>query len=356
MDTRLSALWKPLLILASTFILLVAMKLMAFFLGPLLMALFFAAILSPLHNWVFSKRPSRGLAVLATVGAYILILIFLGWVLSTAVTQIGAILADLGASIAANAQAAIEQAGSVPVAGEALGGVASALNPAQLLGVAAGLAQAAAGVLSSLLVTSFLFIFLVVELPTIQRSLREIFGAGHPIPLRTEAAMDNTARYIILRTLVNLVTGAGVFVICLLMKIPDAFLWGVMVFVLSYIPYIGMFIACIPPSLLALSIGGVPYMLLFIVLITVVNGLAENVVSPIITGKGLQMSATLVFLSFMLWGEILGGTGYLLAVPLTVGLLLFFGAFEETRGLVAAVSDIPLPEPPELPTGAVPSE
>ena len=51
-------------------------------------------------------------------------------------------------------------------------------------------------------------------------------------------------------------------------------------------------------------------MLLFIVLITVANGLAEQVVSPIITGKGLQMSATLVFLSFMLWGGILGGSPF----------------------------------------------
>jgi len=353
MENKISALWKPLLVLAATFILLAGMKLMAFFFGPLLMALFFAAVLLPLHNWVLSKRPSRGLAVLATLGAYVLILVFLGWVLSTAVTQIGDIVADLSASIAANAQAGVEGVSSLPVIGGPLSGVAKTLDPSQLVGVAASLAQVVAGVLSSLLLTSFLFIFLVVELPTIQRRLRDILGAGHPIPLRTEAAMDNTARYIILRTLVNLITGTAIFLICLLMNIPDAFLWGVMVFVLSYIPYIGMFIACIPPSLLALSIGGWPYMLLFIVLISVANGLAENVVSPLITRKGLKMSATLVFLSFMFWGNIFGGAGFFLAVPLTVGMLLFFGAFEETKGLVAAVSDIPLPE---TPVEAIPSE
>lgn len=346
MENKISALWKPLVVLAATLILLAGLKLMASFFGPLLMALFFAAVLSPLHNWVFRKRPSRGLAVLATVGAYILILIFLAWVLSTAVTEIGNILTDLSASIAANAQAGVEEASSVPVVGEALGGVAKTLDPSQLMGMAAGLAQFLAGFLSNQLLTLFIFIFLVAELPTIQRRLREIFGAGHAIPLRSEAAMDNTARYFILRTIVNLITGVAIFVICLLMNIPNAFLWGVIVFVLSYIPYIGMFIACVPPSLLALSIGGVPYMLLFILLITVANGLAEQVVSPIITGKGLQMSATLVFVSFMLWGDILGGSGYFLAVPLTVAMLLFFGAFEETKGLVAAVSEIPMPEPP----------
>jgi predicted PurR-regulated permease PerM len=346
MENKISALWKPLVVLAATFILLAGMKLMVSFFGPLLMALFFAAVLSPLQNWVYSKRPSRGLAVLATIGAYILILIFLAWVLSTAVTQIGEIMADLGAGIAVSAQAAVEEASAVPAVGEALGGLAKTLDPSKLVGLAAGLTQALVSFLSSQLVIFFIFVFLVIELPSIQRRLREIFGAGHAIPLRSEAAIDNTARYFMLRTLVNLVTGAAIFVICLLMNIPNAFLWGLIVFVLSYIPYIGMFIACVPPSLLAFSIGGWPYMLLFIVLITVANGLAEQVVSPIITGRGLQMSATLVFLSFMLWGEILGGSGYFLAVPLTVAMLLFFGAFEETKGLVEAVSSIPMPEPP----------
>jgi predicted PurR-regulated permease PerM len=275
MEYKISALWKPLVVLAATFVLLAGMKLMVSFFGPLLMALFFAAVLLPLHNWVLSKRPSRGLAVLATIGAYVLIVIFLAWVLSTAVTQIGAIVADLGASIAANAQAGVEEASSVPVVGEALGGVATTFDPSKLVGVAAGLAQFLAGFLSRQLLTFFIFVFLVIELPVIQRRLREIFGARHAIPLRSEAAMDNTARYFILRTYVNLITGVAIFLICLLMNIPNAFLWGVMVFVLSYIPYIGMFIACIPPSLLAFSIGGWPYMLIFIVLITVANGLAE---------------------------------------------------------------------------------
>lgn len=345
MNATSSSVSKPLLILAATVVILGAVKILASFFAPLFLALLFAFVLSPLHSWLRARGAPRALAVLATIALYILILIFLAWVLSAAVTEIGAILQNEGGKAAANGEAAIQQVQAWPVVGPAWDSAAKMLDPAQLGNLAAGLAKGLAGLLSNLLVTSLLFIFIVIELPVIMRRLRETYGSDHPIPVRAGAAVDLTAHFFVLRTLVNLVTGLGIFVVCILMGIPSAALWGLMVFILSYIPYIGIFIACVPPSLLALANGGVPYMLLFILLVIIVNGLAEQVLSPLITGRGLRISPTLVFLSFMLWGFILGGPGFIVAVPLTVGLLLFFGAFDETKGLVAAVSNIPVPEP-----------
>jgi predicted PurR-regulated permease PerM len=121
-------------------------------------------------------------------------------------------------------------------------------------------------------------------------------------------------------------------------------LWGVLVFVLSYIPYLGILIACVPPALLAFVDGGFAWMAWFVLLSTVVNWLAEQVVAPLVTGKGLRISPVVVFLSSIMWGYILGGIGFLLAVPLAKGFLLFFGAFKETAPFAALVSQIPLPE------------
>jgi predicted PurR-regulated permease PerM len=56
-----------------------------------------------------------------------------------------------------------------------------------------------------------------------------------------------------------------------------------------------------------------------------------------VMGRGLSISPTVVFLSFLFWMFILGGPGALIAMPLTLGIVLFMRNFEETRNLVAAV-------------------
>ena len=80
------------------------------------------------------------------------------------------------------------------------------------------------------------------------------------------------------------------------------------------------------------------------VLAIVINGISENVVSPMIMGKGLSISPTVVFLSFLFWMAVLGGSGAFVAMPLTVGLILFMSTFEETRGLAAIMGSTPSSE------------
>jgi AI-2 transport protein TqsA len=63
-----------------------------------------------------------------------------------------------------------------------------------------------------------------------------------------------------------------------------------------------------------------------------------------VMGKGLSVSPTVVFLSFIFWMFILGGSGALIAMPLTVGLILFMSSYEETRGLAAIMGSTPTSE------------
>ena len=85
----------------------------------------------------------------------------------------------------------------------------------------------------------------------------------------------------------------------------------------------------------------IPTALIIIVLALVINSLTENIVAPMIMGKGLSISPTVVFLSFIFWMFILGGAGAFVAMPLTVGLVLFMNSFQETRGLAALMGNLP---------------
>ncbi len=81
--------------------------------------------------------------------------------------------------------------------------------------------------------------------------------------------------------------------------------------------------------------------LIILVLTIVINSLAENVVSPLVMGKGLSVSPTVVFLSFVIWMNILGGLGAFVAMPLTLALILLMRNFEETRGLAEIMVTTP---------------
>jgi hypothetical protein len=75
------------------------------------------------------------------------------------------------------------------------------------------------------------------------------------------------------------------------------------------VPYIGIFIATIPPTFLALTEFGPGRALLVVVGITVINVGIENTVFPRMVGKSLSLPTTVVFLSFFLWLSLLGAPG-----------------------------------------------
>ena len=110
-------------------------------------------------------------------------------------------------------------------------------------------------------------------------------------------------------------------------------LWGILTFFLSFVPYIGLVLAVAPAVVLALAEFGLSRAVLVIVGVVVINVLAENVLSPMMMGRGLNLSPTVVFLSFILWAWVLGGPGAFLAVPITMFVIGMLETFPETRWL-----------------------
>jgi AI-2 transport protein TqsA len=152
-----------------------------------------------------------------------------------------------------------------------------------------------------------------------------------------------------LRAIVNLVTGAGITVMLFLFGVDFPLLWGILTFFLSFIPYIGLVLATAPAVVLTLAEFGVERALLVIAGIVVVNVVAENLLQPLLMGRGLSISPTIVFLSFIFWAWLLGGPGAFLALPLTLFVAVMFDTFPETRWLaglmIVSDSDTDAPAP-----------
>jgi AI-2 transport protein TqsA len=140
-----------------------------------------------------------------------------------------------------------------------------------------------------------------------------------------------------LRAIVNLVTGAGVTVLLFVLGVDFPLLWGILTFFLSFVPYIGLVLAVAPAVVLALAEFGVTRAVLVIAGVVVINVLAENVLSPMMMGRGLNISPTVVFLSFIIWAWLLGGPGAFLALPITLFVAVMFDTFPETRWLASII-------------------
>jgi AI-2 transport protein TqsA len=121
--------------------------------------------------------------------------------------------------------------------------------------------------------------------------------------------------------------------------VDDAVLWAVGAFFLSFVPYLGLVLAMIPPTVLALAESGPLAAGLVVVGFVVLNLVAENVLEPTLTGRALSLSTWVVFIMFFFWVWLIGPVGALLAMPITVLIVLVLAHNEPTRWVAALLSD-----------------
>ncbi len=125
-------------------------------------------------------------------------------------------------------------------------------------------------------------------------------------------------KYLSVKTLISLITGAFAGLILYLFGVNYAIIWGFFTFILNYIPNIGSVIATIFPVLMAIiqfeSIWPAIWILLILITVQMVFG---NVVEPRILGMRLGLSPLIVILSLIFWGWLWGIVGMILAVPIT---------------------------------------
>ena len=122
------------------------------------------------------------------------------------------------------------------------------------------------------------------------------------------------------------------------MKVDYPLLWGLLAFLLNYIPNLGSIIAAVPTVLLTLVQLGWSAALIVFAGYSVVNVVIGSFIEPRFMGKGLGLSTLVVFLSLVFWGWVLGPVGMLLSVPLTMTLKIALESSEENRWLAKLLS------------------
>ncbi|MFN8471498.1 MAG: AI-2E family transporter [Anaerolineae bacterium] len=312
---------------------LILVHLAAPVLVPILFAAFLIALALPVFQWIQRRGVKRGpalflLVALLLAGGLGLLLLALTSVeslqsgLETYDKELSAKMAELSAAL-----------GSSGVDLAAISEQLAALSAAVL----AGFLSALVAIISNGMVSLVIVAFFLLESERFLSIVRTGAFKDRPMLSQLPAVGQTAVRYFGIRARLNLITGAGVTLICLLLGVDYPFLWGVLAFFLSFVPYIGLAIAMIPPTLLALAEFGWVQALIVVIGVTGINLLIENVLEPSYTGKRLSLSPTIVFLSLFFWSWLLGPVGALLSMPITVMLLLVFRNNEGTLWLAKII-------------------
>jgi AI-2 transport protein TqsA len=338
---------RVMLFLATTVVVLVGMRLSAPILNPILFAVIVALLFSPIYGWLTRHRIPTPLAlIIMLVGLTIL---FLGLFLI-----LGVSIARFSGDIASYAGKLNVQVGNLQELARSLGlsnvDIRDAVKPSALTGAIGTVLSGVADFLSNLFLILLYVLFFLAEGPAMMNRLRNSAGSDHPQFVRLTVFGRNVVRQLGLRAIVNLVTGAGVTVLLLVLRVDFPLMWGILAFFLSFIPWIGLPLAVAPAVVLALAEHGVTSAVLVIVGVIVINILAENALSPMLMGRGLSLSPTVLFIGFIFWAWLLGGPGAFLAAPLTIFLVLMLDTFPETRWIASVMGasppdlDSPAPE------------
>ena len=176
-----------------------------------------------------------------------------------------------------------------------------------------------AGIVEGLLICVLVFFLLYSRKDLRDRFVRLMARARITVaPQSIETAAKTVGQYLLLFSLINLGVGLSFGVVAWCLGLPSAPLWGLLAFLLRFIPYVGAPVAALLPTLVAFALfPGWTKSIEVIGSFMVLDQIAAHLVEPFVIGLGIDVSPVALLVSAMYWSWIWGLPGLLLATPLT---------------------------------------
>ena len=207
----------------------------------------------------------------------------------------------------------------------------SYINPGTAMEVFAGALSSFQAVLTNAFMILLTVIFILFEVSGFPDKLRTALGDKGSPSEGLDKISVGIKRYIALKTFTSLATGIFVAICLVIIGVDYPVLWGLIAFLLNYVPNIGSIIAAVPAVILSFIQLGIGRTLFVIGVYLVVNTVIGSIIEPKVMGRGVGLSTLVVFLSLVFWGWVLGPIGMLLSVPLTMIVKISLEESEDTR-------------------------
>jgi AI-2 transport protein TqsA len=304
--------WYRLLIAGAAFVIIAAgIREAAPVLNGILLALLLTVAVVPAFDRLRRRGVSRGIAAtLTTLLLAVIMLALLGF-LGVAATRLVQVLPDYqgkAESLRQAVQSWLVTRGIEPERVLSL----DLVNPGRLLGLAAGFLSQVGKVLGQTLLLILIVAFILAERGLHQRALQ-------PGGITTAVARD-VRQYLIITAATGLGFAVLVYILMRVLGTDLALVWAVLAFVMNFVPNIGILLSLIPPAILTLLEYGWQRTVVILAGFLVLNFVIDNLVKPRFMQRGLDVPPLLGLLSLVVWGYLLGPSGALLAIPLTIAI------------------------------------
>ena len=322
---------------AAVIIVIYGLQLAKALLVPFLLAAFLALITVRPMLWLQSKRVPSIVAALLIVIGIMLIIGVVGTIVGTSIAEFTAALPTYQERLDAMVQGVIRFIGEKFRIEESFQNLGEMIDPGWAMGLAATILNGLTDVLTNTFLIIFTVIFILLEASTAETKVEAAFGRSTHSLKRPRVFLANLGRYLGIKTIVSIATGLTAGVVTWAIGLDFPLLWGMLAFLLNYVPTIGSIIAAVPAVLMALvqlGPGGAMATAIGFVGINVVYG---NFIEPRLMGYGVGISPLIVFIGLVFWGFVFGPVGMLLSVPLTMTVKLALESDERTRWIAILI-------------------
>lgn len=333
------------LILIACVVVLAGLKLAHQVVVPFMLAIFIATIASTPIRWLNRHKWPHWLAVASVLVVLVIVLFGLGLIFLQVVKEFQAEQSFYESRIRHLTESAIDPIRTTffPDADPALFNI---LDPSRVIRLASQALQSIGQLLSNAFLIFMTVLFILAEGKQLPSKLRGMLLERKMDVQWLDQFGTNLNRYIAVKTCTSLLTGACVTLLLFVMGVDFAILWGLLAFMLNYIPNIGSAIAAAPAILVTVvQLGFGPAAIVLVGYVGINVGVGAGI-EPRFLGRTLGLSTLVVFLSLIFWGWMFGPVGMLLSVPLTMTAKLAFETRESTAWIAHLLERPRATDPP----------
>jgi len=339
---------------------------------PLVLATLLAFALAPLVNW-FNRRlrlPDAAAVILAVAIAFAILAGFF-FVAGIQIARLAQELPAYQQTISTKLEGLQGQLGGglIERLNDTIGEVTNQLSPDEAgtrepdapvpvtisneigpMGLLTSVFGSIIGPVATVAITVVFLIFLLMDRADMQdRFIRLVGGGGYSkTNIAIADASTRVGRYLLIQLSVNVVYGLLFGVGLWLIGVPSAVLWGLLIILFRYIPFVGALIIAVVPFLLAFAVDpGWNMLLMSVGLFLVLDLTTANAIEPRLYGSSTGVSPLAILLSAMFWATLWGPIGLILATPMTVCLVVIGRHLPQFQFLETLLGSEPVLSPPE---------
>jgi predicted PurR-regulated permease PerM len=168
-------------------------------------------------------------------------------------------------------------------------------------------------------------VFILMQREDLRDRIIRLFGSSdlHRTTVAIDEAAGRLSRYFLTQLLLNSLFGAVIALGLYWIGIPSPLLWGLLAAILRFVPYVGAFLAALPPLMLAIGAEpGWSFAIQTACLFLAAEPVMGYVVEPLVYGHSTGLSPLAVIVAAIFWTWLWGPIGLLMSTPMTLCLVV----------------------------------